>query len=310
MTSKKLQTLQRVTAPVRSGRRAFIAAAALVLGGATAASMGAELTQTVSVPAETLFDEVTADATRNLDLSATFDRFDPALGELTRIDVEHFFDFDLAVESFGGQAGGGLNSSGTLKINDALIFSGNGGGNGTGTNDHNAPPQVFTAPFNIANVDMLIPGTAAPAWIDAFVAPGGGGDPTVRVTYDGDANARITIAPASVTGALKAGSFIKVTYVYDAASLTGDYNNSGQVEQGDLDLVLQNWGTDTTGNTPPGWTNDLPTGLVDQGELDGVLLNWGSSAAPGFNGGAVPEPAAAVFLLPAALRHRRQTRRA
>ena len=28
-------------------------------------------------------------------------------------------------------------------------------------------------------------------------------------------------------------------------SIPGDYNNSGQVEQGDLDLVLQNWGVDT-----------------------------------------------------------------
>ncbi len=74
----------------------------------------------------------------------------------------------------------------------------------------------------------------------------------------------------------------------------GDYNGSGQVEQGDLDLVLLNWGrqTDTQG-VPDGWSNDLPDGQIEQTELDGVLLNWGSTSAPSFavNPGVVPEPA-------------------
>jgi hypothetical protein len=60
--------------------------------------------------------------------------------------------------------------------------------------------------------------------------------------------------------------------------LSGDYNGSGAVEQGDMDLVLLNWGKD--GATPPaGWINDLPTGTIDQGELDGVILNWGKTSA-------------------------------
>ena len=62
-----------------------------------------------------------------------------------------------------------------------------------------------------------------------------------------------------------------------APSLVGDYNNSGQVEQGDLDLVLLNWGSDSAANVPAGWINDLPVGIVDQAELDKVLLNWGNS---------------------------------
>ncbi len=83
----------------------------------------------------------------------------------------------------------------------------------------------------------------------------------------------------------------------DAVTSTpGDYNASGQVEQGDLDLVLQNWGRDTVANgVPTGWTNDLPDGLIDQAELDGVLLNWGATAAPNFGGASVPEPG--VFFL-------------
>jgi len=62
--------------------------------------------------------------------------------------------------------------------------------------------------------------------------------------------------------------------------IAGDYNNSGTVEQGDLDLVLLNWGG-SANPTPAGWINDLPTGFVDQDELDGVLLNWGQSASQG-----------------------------
>jgi hypothetical protein len=63
-----------------------------------------------------------------------------------------------------------------------------------------------------------------------------------------------------------------------------DFNDNGQVEQADLDLVLLHWGQDGAG-TPPNWTGPPATGLVDQEELDAVLLNWGAaniavSAAP------------------------------
>jgi hypothetical protein len=72
--------------------------------------------------------------------------------------------------------------------------------------------------------------------------------------------------------------------------LAADFNANGTVEQGDLDLVLLNWGAD--GSPPPGWKNDLPFGLIDQEELDGVLLNWGKAGARGLPGTSVPEPSA------------------
>ena len=81
--------------------------------------------------------------------------------------------------------------------------------------------------------------------------------------------------------------------LFAVATLAGDYNGSGSVEQGDLDLVLNNWGA------PRGpWENaqGFTSGAVDQEELDRVLNNWGSSAsAPSFAGIAVPEPAAALL---------------
>ncbi len=82
-------------------------------------------------------------------------------------------------------------------------------------------------------------------------------------------------------------------------AIAGDYNASGQVEQGDLDLVLQNWGATAVPGT---WVNftGLPGGniggLVEQTELDLVLSNWGDSATPDFRWSAIPEPGTALLI--------------
>jgi hypothetical protein len=78
-----------------------------------------------------------------------------------------------------------------------------------------------------------------------------------------------------------------------APVIPGDYDNSGQVAQGDLDLVLLNWGkTVPPDPVPEGWINQQPSGLIGQGALDGVLLNWGGLSSTA----SVPEPAT-VWLL-------------
>jgi len=77
--------------------------------------------------------------------------------------------------------------------------------------------------------------------------------------------------------------------------IAGDYNGNGQVEQGDLDLVLLHWGDQLANPPDAGWINDLPTGTIDQAELDAVLLNWGN--AIGLAAGSVPEPSAVMLLL-------------
>ncbi len=91
---------------------------------------------------------------------------------------------------------------------------------------------------------------------------------------------------------------LRVGVVLDPGGITGDFNASGQVEQGDLDLVLQNWGDDTAVNgIPAGWTNDnTDLGQIEQTELDRVLQNWGSTSAPDFTGSAVPEPASLALV--------------
>ncbi|MEM7576318.1 MAG: hypothetical protein AAF328_02485 [Planctomycetota bacterium] len=93
-----------------------------------------------------------------------------------------------------------------------------------------------------------------------------------------------------------------------ATGIVGDYDDSGQVEQGDLNLVLNNWG-----GAAPFQPNGDPfaTPQVDQEELNRVLNNWGNSAnPPSFTGAAVPEPgtaglATAFLVAGAALRRRR-----
>jgi hypothetical protein len=72
----------------------------------------------------------------------------------------------------------------------------------------------------------------------------------------------------------------------------GDYNGSGGVEQGDLDLVLINWGKNAA-DVPATWVYDPAQDLVDQDELDRVLLNWGSATT--LSAGTVPEPSSLLM---------------
>ncbi len=108
---------------------------------------------------------------------------------------------------------------------------------------------------------------------------------------------------------------LAVLYTADSVvvevALSGDANLNQQVEQGDLDAVLQNWGQsnfDADDSVAVTWvTGDLTgDGMVDQGDLDAVLQNWGSAAAPDLRGLVVPEPAALITFGFAAMLVRRR----
>ncbi|MEM1098714.1 MAG: hypothetical protein AAGH92_07990 [Planctomycetota bacterium] len=75
--------------------------------------------------------------------------------------------------------------------------------------------------------------------------------------------------------------------------IIGDFDDDGQIAQGDLNLVLNNWG-DIRGD----WANasGFATSAVDQEELNAVLNNWGSQVSPSFDGRNLPEPAAAIVV--------------
>ncbi|TWT43362.1 hypothetical protein [Botrimarina hoheduenensis] len=66
----------------------------------------------------------------------------------------------------------------------------------------------------------------------------------------------------------------------------GDFNGDGKVDNGDLNLLLGNWGSPTV---PGSWINGFSS-PVDNGELNNLLGNWGFGV-----GVAVPEPTAALL---------------
>ncbi len=77
----------------------------------------------------------------------------------------------------------------------------------------------------------------------------------------------------------------------DDTILEGDFDGSGSVGDGDLTLLLSNWGS-TVPPVPAGWTGDQPTAPgVGDDELTRLLNNWGVSASAT----AVPEPSAALL---------------
>ncbi|MEM1097961.1 MAG: PEP-CTERM sorting domain-containing protein [Planctomycetota bacterium] len=90
------------------------------------------------------------------------------------------------------------------------------------------------------------------------------------------------------------GDFTDAFSLTAVAGLVGDFDDDGQVAQGDLNQVLNNWGGTRTFEDSAGTV--FTTASVDQEELNAVLNNWGSSAAPSFEGSAVPEPATAAAL--------------
>jgi len=104
------------------------------------------------------------------------------------------------------------------------------------------------------------------------------------------------VSIASLTDTIQ---FYRLDLAIEAAvQLIGDYDGDGFVSQGDLDLVLLNWGDAIA---PAGFDEAALAsggpfdGLISQNELDGVLLNWGNGTAPALT--AIPEPASGILLL-------------
>ncbi len=111
-----------------------------------------------------------------------------------------------------------------------------------------------------------------------------------------------------VNNTVDENNLVFVTSVTVLDVMSGDYNGNGQIEQGDLDLVLQNWGA---------FGSELEVGLyghgpgqIGQGSLDAVLTSWGEATAPEFTGSAVPEPVSgSIGLVAAVLAYRRRRQR-
>jgi hypothetical protein len=89
---------------------------------------------------------------------------------------------------------------------------------------------------------------------------------------------------------------VQVEVATDVDVIPGDYDDSGAVGQGDLNLVLQNWGY-TPPPAPAGWINEQPADgvIIGQSNLNGVLQNWGNTSLVA-SASVVPEPGSMLMV--------------
>ncbi|MEM7625970.1 MAG: N-acetylmuramoyl-L-alanine amidase [Planctomycetota bacterium] len=147
--------------------------------------------------------------------------------------------------------------------------------------DFDTRDTVYDAQFP----DVIAPLNGATA---ALTYVGGSGG-TAAVQYDGSGvglgnvvNLGFpfeTIDQASQRNAVMAATleFFGLSNVLTPEFIVGDYNGDQIVSQGDLNLVLLNWGSS---DLPEGWVAaaQFADGQISQNELNSVLLNWGNTA--------------------------------
>ncbi len=89
----------------------------------------------------------------------------------------------------------------------------------------------------------------------------------VTISWDGGSCVRQTVA-ANLNG---------ISTVMGAVSVTnGDVDNSGEVDAGDIDLVISQFGQSYPGGLGNGFTDVDCSGEVDAGDIDIVIVNFGA----------------------------------
>jgi hypothetical protein len=137
----------------------------------------------------------------------------------------------------------------------------------------------------------------------SFAVDASGANPVLYVTSDdgsrlmsvtdtGDkATSDATLATLEMADANTAFRGVILAPALTSTRLTGDTNNDGVVDLTDLNNVLNNFGSNGSGN--PG--DDNADNVVDLTDLNNVLNNFGSHAAAGTLS-AVPEPSVVGML--------------
>ncbi|MEO1497393.1 MAG: hypothetical protein AAFV43_09610 [Planctomycetota bacterium] len=87
----------------------------------------------------------------------------------------------------------------------------------------------------------------------------------------------------------------------DVELFAGDFDASGEVNNTDLNLLLDNWGE---GSVPAEWVNNFTEPFVNNDELNFLLDTWGDGT--GSSSSAVPEPSAGILILVGGLIARRR----
>ncbi len=204
-------------------------------------------------------------------------------------------------------------SPGLVNVNSGGIFTNTADGVVTFEIDGDSTPGVDfdtirgQGTFNLAGgIDLVFGNGFTPAFYSSIELILDTSGRNVNGTFDPVFDPIVGVGEAwAIT--YRADNFGNVDAVLFTRALPGDANLNGQVEQGDLDAVLQNWGNTT--NTA--WNTGDMSGnrQVEQSDLDLVLQNWGSTLAPDFGGfdlAQVPEPTTLGLLLPMLAGRRRR----
>ncbi|MEO1496602.1 MAG: PEP-CTERM sorting domain-containing protein [Planctomycetota bacterium] len=240
----------------------------------------------------------------------------------------HHQGSDQVSNRFAGNNGDGLSyqvdtdgDSGTDLLrfeNDGVINSNSGLAPPFGPGWEDIPngtipgvPTGATSPIGIANqwVDMEITATGDTiefkingVVLDTYANNADGGffsGGTILIGQSDPFNSTNLDNPQGLSNAAIWDNIVVTTPGGGGDPNPGDFNADGTVDNGDLNLLLNNWG-ELAAAVDPLWVNNL-NGTVDNDELNALLNNWG------FGISAVPEPTTALLLLAGlAMRSRRR----
>ncbi len=168
------------------------------------------------------------------------------------------FGWAVGVDGSNAIVGSYLDDDGFFSSGSAYVFRGIAGGANYLT--VSAAEEATGVDFGLARSELL-----------ADLAPasdtGAFNNDNLTQRNNADTDSALTFTVPGV----RAGELVQViAEPRPVDSAAGDFDGSGSVEQGDLDVVLGNWGEPVPGG-PPGAT-------VGQAELDAVLQYWGQDA--------------------------------
>lgn len=145
---------------------------------------------------------------------------------------------------------------------------------------------VLTLDVDPAVTELAFDDTSEIEWGAGSISIVGFKEDTIR--FGTNASGLTTAQLAAIDGGIYSlSSQGYLTAMGGGPALPGDFNDDGAVDNGDLNLLLSNWGATSV---PPEWINGFES-PVDNSELNALLGNWGAQ-----EGAAIPEPHALLIM--------------
>ena len=212
-------------------------------------------------------------------------------------------DGTLAIQNGGSVSSSGISYIGTFSDSTGAVTVDGSGSTWTTSGALYVGGDIGvaggSANLTVQGGGLVDVGTLAKVWGAGQVNLAAGTINAAQFELAGGTLTGFGIGNAEITGGSTITATGGVLTVGNAAStrgsvfldvlLDGDYDDSGDVALGDLNLVLFDWNEDGSVLTTD-WIHQRPASgtTVGLAELNGVLFNWGNSAAVA----TVPEPTA------------------